>query len=218
MNESTEFRKFAKIPRLSRDMVITEKLDGTNAQIYIVDEKEAIPGAIAVAAMHNSLMYVGSRNRYLSTTDDNFGFAAWAQANGAELFELGEGRHYGEWWGRGIQRGYGLTEKRFSLFNVGKWYDPRNREEFRSMFYGKHTEPVVNEAANPCPPCCTVVPILFSGKFDTEFAGHILSRLGDEGSIAAPGFMKPEGIVIYHTQSGYLFKKTLEDDEKGKGE
>lgn len=30
------FEKFNKISRLSRDIVITEKIDGTNAQIYIV--------------------------------------------------------------------------------------------------------------------------------------------------------------------------------------
>ena len=36
------------------------------------------------------------------------------------------------------------------------------------------------------------------------------------GSKAAPGFMKPEGIVIFHTKSGAVFKKTLEKDESGK--
>jgi hypothetical protein len=29
--------------------------------------------------------------------------------------------------------------------------------------------------------------------------------------------MDPEGIVIFHTASGQLFKKTLKDDEGGKG-
>ena len=31
------------------------------------------------------------------------------------------GRHFGEWWGSGIQRGYGLDEKTFSLFNAYRW-------------------------------------------------------------------------------------------------
>lgn len=37
------------------------------------------------------------------------------------------------------------------------------------------------------------------------------------GSEAAPGFMHPEGVVIFHSQSGALFKKTFENDEAGKG-
>lgn len=37
-----------------------------------------------------------------------------------------------------------------------------------------------------------------------------------EGSVAAPGFMKPEGIIIFHIQSQLLFKKTLERDEEPK--
>ena len=46
--KETEFQTFNKIPRLSRDCVITEKLDGTNAQILITENKK---------------LYAGSRNR-----------------------------------------------------------------------------------------------------------------------------------------------------------
>jgi len=42
-------------------------------------------------------------------------------------------------------------------------------------------------------------------------------NLAHVGSIAAPGFMQPEGIVIYHTSGNVLFKKTFENDEVGKG-
>ena len=35
-----EFTKFPKIPRLNRDMIITEKIDGTNAQIYVAEQAE----------------------------------------------------------------------------------------------------------------------------------------------------------------------------------
>src|SRR4051812_22881421 len=121
-----EFEAFPKMPRLSREMVITEKIDGTNAQVFItpVDILGAqtcnVPwiatiGGLAIAA--------GSRTRWLAPTGqgDNFGFAAWVQANVEELITLGPGRHFGEWWGKGIQRGYGLAEKKFSLFNVGRW-------------------------------------------------------------------------------------------------
>ena len=37
------------------------------------------------------------------------------------------------------------------------------------------------------------------------------------GSAAAPGFMKPEGIMIYHHAAGQYFKKTLEKDDEWKG-
>lgn len=102
-----EFKSFTKIPRLSREIVITEKIDGTNACIYI-DET-------------TNEMLVGSRTRWITPQSDNFGFAAWVEQNKEELYKLGPGYHYGEWWGKGIQRGYGLNERRFSLFNISRW-------------------------------------------------------------------------------------------------
>lgn len=101
-----DFSEFPKMPRLTRECIITEKLDGTNGQILITEAGD---------------MFVGSRNRWITTEDDNFGFAAWCEKHRAELVAgLGVGRHFGEWWGSGIQRGYGLKngEKRFSLFNA----------------------------------------------------------------------------------------------------
>lgn len=180
----TEFTGFPKIPRLSRPIVVTEKIDGTNGQIFIDENKN---------------MFVGSRKRWISIGDDNYGFAAWAEKNKEELIEiLGPGRHFGEWWGNGINRGYGLPkgEKRFSLFNVSKWGD------------GK-----------PKPSCCYVVPVLgFCKTFDTDFINDILMSLEAYGSIASPGFMQPEGVIIYHTTGNLLFKKTILKDEHGKGE
>src|SRR5512133_2019075 len=106
---TTEFQSFGKISRLSRDMVITEKIDGTNGCIYIGEDGEFL---------------VGSRTRWITPECDNHGFARWAYDHKDELvLGLGPGRHYGEWWGSGIQRGYDLPkgEKRFSLFNVHRW-------------------------------------------------------------------------------------------------
>jgi hypothetical protein len=45
-----------------------------------------------------------------------------------------------------------------------------------------------------------------------------LQQLEKEGSAIAPGFMKPEGIVIYHTQGNFYLKKTFEKDQEGKGQ
>ena len=96
-----EFSGFSKISRLSRECVISEKIDGTNSQIYITENNE---------------FYVGSRNKYITIHDDNYGFAKWAYEHKDELISgLGAGRHFGEWWGAGIQRNYGLknNDKRF---------------------------------------------------------------------------------------------------------
>lgn len=195
---TTLFEPFQKIARLKRECLITEKIDGTNAQIHIVRSLAPEEGAIA----HKSLgtagdlsMFAGSRTRYITPTDDNFGFARWVQAHTDELWSLGEGRHYGEWWGLGIQRGYGQTEKHFSLFNAWRWND-----------------------ANPNrPACCGVVPNLYTGPFSTEVTSTQLERLRTLGSVAVPGFMKPEGIVIYLSAARTYFKQTLEKDEEPKG-
>lgn len=45
----------------------------------------------------------------------------------------------------------------------------------------------------------------------------IMADLAMGGSVASPGFMKPEGVVIYHAQANVLFKKTFEKDDAGKG-
>lgn len=195
-----EFEEFPKIARLSRECIVTEKLDGTNAQILITESGE---------------MHVGSRTRWLTPeTGDNHGFMLWALTHKAELLTLGVGRHFGEWWGSGVQRGYGLTkgEKRLSLFNVTRW-----------ALHG--TEPQRIPTADPrvikmqdvLPPCVGLVPVLYRGMFTTEACSTALERLDTLGSVAAPGFMKPEGIVCFHTAANVGFKKTLVKDEVPKG-
>jgi hypothetical protein len=194
------FQPFPKVPRLSRDIVVTEKLDGTNASIEIVNP-QATPDydrSKVVAECDGLVMLIGSRTRYIRPGDDNFGFAAWAAANADPLIiGLGEGRHYGEWWGSGIQRGYGLLkgEKRFSLFNAHRW---------------AQLPPIL-------PAQVGVVPVLYQGPFSQERIEDVLRELAFSGSVAAPGFMKPEGIIIYHTAGGHLYKKTIEGDESYKG-
>lgn len=173
-----EFQTFTKIARLSREIVVTEKIDGTNGLIAIGEDGE---------------FQVGSRNQWITPEKDNAGFARWAYEHKDELMALGVGFHYGEWWGQGIQRGYGLKEKRFSLFNTSRWSDDTVR-----------------------PACCHVVPVLYTGMFDTTKIEAVLEHLSYYGSIAAPGFMKPEGVVIYHTAGNFYFKKTIEGDESPK--
>jgi hypothetical protein len=179
MMPEIEFEPFQKIPRLKRDCVITEKIDGTNAVVFIDDDGR---------------VFAGSRTRWITPTDDNFGFARWVDQNASDLINLGPGRHYGEWWGSGIQRRYDLTEKRFSLFNVGRWADP-----------------------SLLPTCCHLVPVIFTGPFSSDAVEFALSDLRSNGSRASPGFMKPEGVVVYLPAARNLFKVTLEKDEEPKG-
>lgn len=182
-----DFKEFPKMPRLSREIIVTEKIDGTNAQVAVVElDGYSAPGAVWEG--DGLAIYAGSRTRWITPEADNFGFAAWVRDNAEEVATLGPGNHFGEWWGAGIQRRYGLTDKRFSLFNVARWGDER-------------------------PACCDVVPVLYRGDFDTAAIEDCIASLRDFGSRAAPGFMKPEGVVVFHTAGNVGFKKTLEKDE-----
>ena len=201
-----EFRPFSKIPRLRRGMVITEKIDGTNASVSIDPGYPDEPNVIATARIDGTDMNMraGSRTRWLTPQDDNFGFAAWAQKNADELFALGPGHHFGEWYGRGIQRGYGMTDRAFALFNVGLWIEVESDR--------------TNEAQRVVPAPVKVVPVLArSDVFDTNIIDVAIERLQQHGSRIAPGYMKPEGIVIFHEAGGYLFKRTIEKDDQPKG-
>lgn len=209
--EKLSFEEFPKIARLSRACVITEKIDGTNAQVHIENRAlfaEGFPPEV-IAANDTHIMLAGSRNRYITPGADNFAFAAWVKANAETLWGLGEGRHFGEWWGAGIQRRYGLAEKRFSLFNVARWI--RSEEE-------RTPQPELHEnRQRVLPACCSVVPVLYSGPFGTDTVDEAVRALREGGSVAAPGFTNPEGVVVYHAASRTMFKKTIEKDEEPKG-
>jgi hypothetical protein len=191
--EAPAFVAFDSIPRLSRDMIVTEKLDGTNAQVLVSE--------------HGTVL-AGSRSRWIrpGKTTDNFGFAQWVADHADELRALGPGAHYGEWWGAGIQRGYGLDEKRFSLFNVGRWSSAQTARS--SDVFEIDAPPRSTQCVQV--PCCHVVPVLARWTFDTHVVDSTLAALAVKGSRAAPGFMEPEGVVVFHTKSGSLYKKTLD--------
>jgi hypothetical protein len=198
-----EFVKFNKIPRLNRDIIITEKIDGTNAQVYNMILSNPTENhrndfarkgwRIFDAEFCSFAVVPASRNKYVTLKKDNYGFAKWVHEYAEELLQLGPGRHYGEWWGQGVQRNYGLTERRFSLFNTTLWTEKE------------------------LPSCCHVVPILYEGGFDTDIVAKIVKVLSDTGSRAAPGFMKPEGVIVFHTAANQYFKVTCENDEVPKG-
>ncbi len=169
-----EFKPWPSIPRLKRGCVITEKIDGTNAQVWISDD------LATVAA--------GSRNRWITPEADNYGFARWVEQNADELKRLGPGHHYGEWWGAGIQRGYHLAERRFTLFNSSLW------------------------KADNCPACCSVVPVLYAGDYTATVVDEVMQALTEMGSRVSPGFMNPEGIVVFLPAAKQMFKVTTGGD------
>lgn len=194
--ETFEFRAWPKTARLFRDIVVTEKLDGTNSAVHISDNGQ-------VAAQ--------SRNRIITPENDNFGFATWVHANADSLHQiLGSGLHYGEWWGQGIQRRYDMTEKRFSLFNTARW----TGEERPGGDGESHTDPVIQLRGASI----SAVPVLYSGPFREDKILSSLRWLRDTGSAAAPGFMNPEGICVYHTQTRTVMKVTLDHNDAGKWE
>ena len=193
-----EFISFKKIVRYSREVIVTEKIDGTNAQVFIGNDGEFL---------------TGSRNRWITPEADNYGFSKWAYDHKDELMMLGPGRHYGEWWGSGINRGYGLigTDKRFSIFNVIRWC---KNEDSRQQIHSLDSRVVAVQ--DVLPPCVSLVPVLWRGRFDDMNLSLIMGHLHLMGSVAAPGYMRPEGVVIYHVVGNVLFKKTLEKDETPK--
>jgi len=62
-NNIVQHIPFKKIARLSRECIITEKIDGTNALIHITEDGNFL---------------TGSRNRWITPSNDNHGFSKWA--------------------------------------------------------------------------------------------------------------------------------------------
>lgn len=203
-----EFRSWGKTHRLFRDIVITEKIDGTNSAVIIQESNGYDEGAIVQIVVDGILYDVGaqSKNRLImpGKTTDNYNFAQWVEEN-AELLvrQLGVGHHFGEWWGKGIQKRYGDLDYRvFSLFNT--------RKHAETFF---HTEEL-----NGTPVNVESVPILFQGEFSEEAIHREARLLLEFGSVAVPCAPNPEGIVVYHTQSRQAYKYTFDNQDKGKWE
>jgi hypothetical protein len=168
-NGEIMFKAWPKIPRLENEVYhITEKIDGTNACVIINEQG----------------VFAQSRTRLITPEDDNYGFAKWVQTNAKTLIQdLGEGYHYGEWWGQGINRGYGLDHKRFSLFNPTKHSD-----------------------------ICYNVPYLgYTDAIDLQLTIEDKKDiLLQHGSCASPGYYRPEGLVIYAEKAKCYWKVIID--------
>ena len=169
-----EFKRFASIVRGNPfNVVITEKYNGTNACIVIED---------------GEIVGVQSRNRFITVDDDNYGFARWVEENTTALLELGEGRHYGEWVGLGINKNHHCMDKKyFYLFNTHRWNDDNK------------------------PDCCEVVRILYEGDLGYSTIPNLLLLMKE----SAKGDEVPEGVVVYHTLVQRYTKHTI-DTPNGK--
>lgn len=203
-----EFTRWPSISRFYRPVVLTEKIDGSNGAIHIENASQdyiahlgtiGVPTHEGLALVYmpneNDFFVIGaqSRSRLITPADDNFGFATWVEANAVRLCEhLGPGIHFGEWWGHGINRGYGLKkgDRRFSLFNTKRWNHLDG-----TQVPGLHCVPIIG-VADP-------------SEWDAKAAGDILQQFG---SLAAPGYRKPEGVVIYHQAGDVLFKYSFNGD------
>jgi hypothetical protein len=220
---SLDFKAWPKIPRWKRDIIITEKIDGTNASVWIdrfTREELEDPESQAPNRQHelsvlaeggkavelesgdgDVLHYVraGSRTNFIWPGKDNYGFAAWVWSWAAELTRLGPGSHFGEWYGNKINRAYGMTDRRFALFNTSRWSGQLGDQE--------------------PPACCDVVPVLYKGPMTLghgeDAVDFWLRKLAYAGSEAegAHGFKQPEGIIIYHVASQNCYKVTIDGDE-----
>ena len=147
-------------------MTIGEKTDGTNA--YIIIEGDEIVG-------------VQSRKRLITPEDDNYGFAAWAKEYKDELVTMGDGYHYGEWAGHGIQKNHlQLNRKHLFLFNTFRW----------------------NENNPNRPECCDVVPVLYQGMLKPETIPDLLEELKSKDT-------KREGVIVYYHDFRKYTKHTI---------
>lgn len=190
---------FPKIARLSKlHWSITEKLDGTNGQVYITPKDATHPDDVLLA-QHDAVwentdwvVRAGSRSRWLTPGikgGDNFGFGQWVYANAPELINLlGPGAHFGEWWGQGIQRGYDQQERRFTVFNP-------------------HRYPHLPFADNPDAGgvCVDKVPLLASGS-STALLDYMVLEATERltaGSVAAPGYTRAEGFIVTIERTNY---------------
>lgn len=213
------FTRWSKTPRLFRPVVVTEKIDGTNAAVLVKELTEAVhvDESVIVIVMTDDGRFwaVGaqSRNRVITTAQDNQGFAKWVESNAESLVtDLGPGIHFGEFWGHKIGRGYGLPagDRRFSLFNPAttpvQWTD-------------RDVPDLTVDGKTWRTPGLGTVPVLYEGEFDTNAIGLVLDLLRDTGSAAAPGYTNPEGVIVYHTHAGRIIGKvTLDAQDAGKWE
>lgn len=191
------------IPRLTESLIVTEKLDGVFGKIHISDyPPSTYTSDHTVTKTPDGRAFIvtaATRDFKLKHDTDYFGFREWVYAHAQSLaMILGPGDHFGEWWGGGIRRGYGLPDgdRRFSLFDFNRW----------SSMIGQTLEMTEVDEIR-------VVPIITTlSSFDSSDIHRLLDLLRRTGSYAEVGYKPAEGVVIYNTDGLPVVKAVLKDD------
>lgn len=175
---NVEFTPWPKIARFRGNHVtITEKIDGTNAALIIQE---------------GQLVGYQSRSRLIKPGDDNYGFAFWAYEDKTALETLlGDGTHFGEWVGPGIQKNpHNLARKTFFLFNTARW----------------EMLPLTPEPVSQL----RVVPVLYQGTYEKGLIENVMANL--EVAARDAGYT-PEGVIVYWHDTRTYQKATFKTPE-----
>lgn len=190
MSTNKKMKKWRSIEKLDKcslphgKIIITEKIDGTNAHILIGPD---------------DTFKTFSRTREITPEDDNYGFAKWAYSRKETLIQVfskegEEVRIYGEWYGPGIapKCAYNITEPRFALFSA-----PLDRAGDFSILHR-----------------VDIVPTLYTGEYSKDIVDKVMQTLQEHGSYISKGFMRPEGIVIHFLEQDERYKRTFVQESK----
>lgn len=192
--------KTKHVDKVLGSVVVTEKIDGTNAcLVFDADGK----------------MFAQSRNRIITPATDNQGFARWAYHHQEELFHiLGEGRHFGEWWGKGLHRGYDMPHSVFSIFNVGRFYKSEPGDPLNSMSTRAATSSIFDQVS--------AVPHIFTGEYNSPEMNAAIAELANGKSKAAAAYNveynNPEGVCFFFREFDKVAKLVFANPGKHKWE
>lgn len=189
MLQIEDFKGYPKTPRLEQETVtISEKVDGTNGVLYIhkphlCDVTNGIELSPYVLA--------GSRSKWLQDEGkkswDNHGFGAWVAEHASELHNLPAGFHYGEWYGKGINHGYGMTDRKFMLFNRKRY------ERLEDL------------------PKCVELETIIEDEVPVYELLSVIDRIKNEvsvkGSYHVPGQAMVEGLIMRFRLSAKVYKE-----------
>lgn len=191
-----EFKAYKKTPRVDKlTFTISEKIDGTNAVLYVHHPHF---GEVLNGTEKPPFILAGSRSKWLlqepgKPNDDNHGFGRWVKDNEEELMKLPQGYHYGEWYGKGINRAYGLKDRRFMLFNFNRYVKLKEENQLPSVVELE-----------------TVLADNVSFEHLNQIGAQVAARLIQGGSVHVPGFRSTEGIILRQAHSDIVHKHVWE--------
>lgn len=221
-----EFESFPDIKKLkSAALFITQKIHGSNAQIYVYKNREYLqtmdrhPGeeeAADLAAKNPGKTVVFEHSQdfynkviaYTESLDLVCGSRTRWIAPGDDNFGFAEMVH---------EHKQEFIEKLGPGRHYGEWAGPGinsgeglTKKTFVLFDHWRYP------AERPLPPNTIVVPVLYSGEFDLSKIEECMNDLKTNGSKLVAGFMAPEGVVV--RVMGNRFKVVFQaEDAKWKG-